>query len=173
VGWEGPVASVFGRARAVDGDAEYERAREVGRLIASAGWAVMTGGYSGVMEAASRGAVDVDGHAIGVTVSSWDTSPNDWLTEERRAADLFDRLRTLVSADALIAVGGGIGTLTEVALSWNLRQKGHGTSPLILVGGQWRRVVAALSRELVLDAEDGSHLVIVDHPDAISEHLRR
>lgn len=151
----------------IDGEAEYQRAREVGRLVASAGWAVMTGGYSGVMEAASRGAVDVDGHAIGVTVTSWSTIPNDWLTEQRPTADLFERLRMLVSADALIAVGGGIGTLTEVALSWNLRQKGHDGGPLVLVGEQWRRVVDALGRDLVIDADDITRLVIVDHPDQV------
>ncbi len=155
----------------VDGEAEYQRARDVVRIVAASGWAVMTGGYSGVMEAASRGAVDVAGHAIGVTVTSWNTTPNNWLTEERPTADLFDRLRMLVSADVLIAVGGGVGTLAEVALSWNLRQKGEDGRPLVLVGAPWRRVIDVLERELHLDADDRSQLVVVDHPEAIADHL--
>ena len=171
MGWDGPVAAVFGSARAREGDAEYMRARAVGRHLARAGWAVMTGGYSGVMEAASRGATDVQGHAVGVTFPSWTTTPNAWLTEERPTASLFDRLRELVSADALVAVGGGVGTLAEVALAWNLRQKGDASGPLVLVGPRWAEVVNALATHLEIGDIDISRLTFVDEAEDVIEHL--
>lgn len=163
-----PVAAVFGSARVTDGHEEYEAGRQMGRLLGEAGWAVMTGGYLGVMEAASRGAHEAGGHVIGVTVTSWSRghAANRWVAEERAAPDLLSRLAELVAADALIAVGGGIGTLAEVALSWNLVQKRHTDAPIILVGERWERVIAALARELVLGDDDLSHVRVVPDPAA-------
>ena len=158
------VAAVFGSARVVEGDDEYRVAHAMGSELASAGWAVMTGGYSGAMEAASRGAHEAGGHVIGVTVTSWDSVVNGWVREERPTPDLHDRLRELMSADALIAVGGGIGTLTEVGLAWNLLQKGHTDVPLILVGDTWRRVMHNLADELVMGVHDLHHIRFAAHP---------
>lgn len=172
-----PVAAVFGSARVEPGHAEYDRAVTTGRLLAESGWTVMTGGYRGVMEGASSGARAADGHVIGVTVASWiHQTANEWVVEERVAPDLVARLGVLVAADALIAVGGGIGTLAEVALSWNMRQRGATGAPLILVGQNWTRVVAALSRELLLSEDDLAHVQVVDDPAtavrvAVSAHV--
>jgi hypothetical protein len=162
------VASVFGSSRVGAGDAEYEVARLTGELLARAGWAVMTGGYRGAMEAASRGAREAGGHVIGVTVSSWAdrSGPNRWVVEERPEPDLVARLSRLVAADALLAVGGGVGTLAEVALSWNLMQRGHRSAPLVLVGRRWERLVPSLTRELDLSEDDLSHLVLAADPHA-------
>lgn len=160
------VAAVFGSARVVDGDGEYAVARDMGAQLAAAGWTVMTGGYAGAMEAASRGAHDGGGHVIGVTVASWDSTPNGWLREERCAADLHARLVELMSADAWIAVGGGLGTLTEVGLAWNLLQKGHAAVPLILVGDTWRRVMHYLADELVMGVDDLRHIRFATDPAA-------
>jgi hypothetical protein len=161
-----PVASVFGSARVTENDEEYLVAAETGRLLAESGWAVMTGGYHGAMEAASRGCGDAGGHVIGVTVAGWGdrSGPNAWVVEERRTPDLLARLAELVTADALIAVGGGIGTLAEVALAWNLKQRDHAVAPLILVGARWERVVPVLARELVIDDHDLRHLHLVGDP---------
>ena len=163
-----PVAAVFGSARVAEGDDEYAVALRTGELLGAAGWAVMTGGYQGAMEAASRGASEAGGHVIGVTVADWKdrNAPNRWVAEERRASNLLARLAELLAADALIAVGGGIGTLAEVALAWNLRQRDHAHAPLILVGSRWERVVPVLARELVIDDDDLRHLHLVGDPEA-------
>jgi uncharacterized protein (TIGR00730 family) len=170
-----PVAAVFGSARVTEGHDEYEAGREMGRLLGTAGWAVMTGGYMGVMEAVSRGAHEAGGHVIGVTVTGWSDrhAPNAWVLEERPAADLIARLTELVAADALIAVGGGVGTLAEVALSWNMAQKRHTEAPVILVGPCWERVVAALERELVLSEDDLSLIRVVPDPASAADLLVR
>lgn len=163
-----PVAAVFGSARVTEQDDEYLIAVRTGRLLAESGWAVMTGGYHGAMEAASRGAGDAGGHVIGVTVANWidRSAPNRWVVEERCAPDLLARLAQLMAADALIAVGGGVGTLAEVALAWNLKQRDHAFPPLVLVGRRWERVLPVLARELVIDEHDLRHVHLVGDPDA-------
>jgi len=163
-----PVAAVFGSARVTEEDAEYVVAVRTGRLLAESGWAVMTGGYHGAMEAASRGAGDAGGHVIGVTVADWidRSSPNRWVIEERRTPNLIARLAELVAADALIAVGGGIGTLAEVSLAWNLKQRDQALAPLVLVGARWERLMPVLARELVIDEHDLRHVRLVGDPEA-------
>jgi len=167
------VASVFGSAWVPQGHPEYEVAHRTGELLAGAGWAVMTGGYQGAIEAASRGAHSAGGHVIGVTVAAWEgrNRPNAWVAEERREPDLVRRLGTLVRADALIAVGGGVGTLAEVALSWNLIQKHQTAAPLILLGERWGRVVRILADELLLGPDELAQLRLVEGPEGLLDQL--
>ncbi len=119
--------------------------------LAQAGHTVLTGGYIGTMEAVSRGAVEAGGHVIGVTcaeIEAWRAvKPNAWVQEERRFATMQERLNELVKAcDAAIALPGGPGTLTEIALTWNLMiVHSLQPKPLILIGTGWRMVMAALT----------------------------
>jgi uncharacterized protein (TIGR00730 family) len=142
--------SVFGGSEPKPGDTSYEEAYLLGKLLGQAGHMVITGGYVGTMEAASRGAAEAGAHVVGVTCSvieHWrKVGANPWVKEERRFETLFERLVELVTAcDAAIALPGGVGTLVEVSLLWNnmlieaLPQK-----PLILVGNGWREVIATL-----------------------------
>jgi len=117
----------------------------MGRRLAEAGFTVATGGYRGVMEAASRGAAEAGGHVVGVTcglLESWHEgmAANPWVKEEIKFASLRERLHHLVEfCDAAIAMSGGIGTLSEVALAWSLIQTGEiKPKPLIVVGPLWR-----------------------------------
>ncbi len=117
--------SVFGGSQPVPGSPAYNEAYELGRLIALSGHTVLTGGYIGTMEAVSRGSAEAGGHVIGVTcadIEAWRlVKPNAWVKEERRFNTLQERLYELIQAcDAAIALPGGPGTLTEVALTWNL-----------------------------------------------------
>jgi len=160
-------ASVFGSATTAPGTPAYDDVRRLGRLLAEAGYAVCTGGYLGAMAAASQGAREAGGPAIGVTVAPWADArtPNRWLTEEIATTTLHERLQRLLESDALLAVDGGVGTLAEVALGWNLRQKGATRAPLILIGPHWRRVVAALADTLSIPSADLALLTLVDTPE--------
>ena len=112
----GPYVSVVGSG-AASGEL-YERAREVGRLIAKGGATVICGGRSGVMEAAARGATEAGGVAIGILPD-----------EDRRQANVFlsfsiatgaghtRNLAVVCSGDVVIAVGGEYGTLSEIGLA--------------------------------------------------------
>jgi len=163
--------SVFGGSQPKAGSSAYEEARQLGELLAQRGHIVMTGGYIGTMEAASRGAHEAGGHVIGVTcaeIERWRTvGANRWVKEQSRKETLLERLQVLVQeCDAGIALPGGPGTLTEISLMWNLMivESMH-RRPLVLVGNGWQSVfdrlfktfdayMSAGQRELVQFAED-------------------
>lgn len=124
----------------------YADALALGGILARRGHTVLTGGYTGTMEAVSRGAAEAGGHVIGVTCDDigrfHGRSANPWVLEERRCSTLLERLRGLIEgSEAAIALPGGPGTLAEIALSWNLMIVGSlARRPLILVGDGWRQV---------------------------------
>jgi hypothetical protein len=136
--------TVFGGAQPREGTQAYDEARELGKLLAERGHAVLTGGYMGTMEAVSRGASEAGGHVIGVTcedIEAWrKTSPNQWVKKERRKKSLIERLQALIEdCDAAIALSGGTGTLVEISLMWNLMiVESLPPRPLILVGRSWQ-----------------------------------
>ena len=143
------VISVFGGSGPQPGSADYEAARNLGRLLSQAGFAVQTGGYVGVMEAASRGANEAGGHVIGVTCAQIEEfrqlRANPWVKEEIRHPTLRERVFYLVShCDGIIVLPGGIGTLSELALAWSFAQVGEmPPKPIIPIGGLWQRTLAA------------------------------
>lgn len=180
--------TIFGGSQPKPGDPAYEDAHLLGRLLAEAGHAVLTGGYIGTMEAVSRGAAEAGGHVIGVTceeIERWRPGKaNPWVREERRFPTLQDRLLALIDGgDAAMALPGGPGTLAEIALMWNRMLVSAITPrPLILIGVGWRQVfmtfyesqsryIPAVQRELLLFAPDVSSAVqllkqsTVDFPD--------
>jgi uncharacterized protein (TIGR00730 family) len=145
--------TVFGGAEPKPGTPAYEEAYELGKFLAQAGHTVLTGGYIGTMEAVSKGANEAGGHVIGVTcqdIEHWrGVSHNAWVLEERRFQTLEERLSELVHAcDAAIALPGGPGTLTEIALTWNLMiVDSIPTKPLILIGSGWMSVFECFFEE--------------------------
>jgi uncharacterized protein (TIGR00725 family) len=148
--------TIFGGSQPKPGSPAYGDAYELGKLLALAGHTVLTGGYMGTMEAASRGANEAGGHVIGVTcadIEAWRGShANAWVQEERRFATLQERLNELILAcDAAIALPGGPGTLAEIALTWNLMiVNSIPHKPLILVGEGWKNVLETFQREFAL-----------------------
>jgi uncharacterized protein (TIGR00730 family) len=138
--------AVFGSSRRAEESALYREARELGGLLARAGYAVLSGGYNGSMAAVSRGAREAGGQVIGVTCAIFDPlSPNPWLTEEIKAPTMLDRLAIMMErSDGFVAVRGGIGTLSEVTLAWSLIQtRAQAGKPLVLLGADWRPIVDA------------------------------
>jgi len=111
-----PVLAVLGAARPTE--EEYGAARRVGALAAERGWAVLTGGGSGVMEAASRGAAEAGGLTIGVLPGTEPAHdyPNPWVAV--RIYTGLGSARNVINAlsgDLVLAIGGRAGTLSEVA----------------------------------------------------------
>ena len=142
--------TVFGGSQPPRDSAAYLQAVELGKLLAEAGHAVLTGGYIGTMEAVSRGANEAGGHVIGVTcleIERWrGVGANPWVKEERKFETLRQRLDGLIDGcDAAIALPGGPGTLTEISLMWNLMiVDAMPRKPLILIGPGWRSVMERL-----------------------------
>ena len=148
--------TIFGGSQPQPGSPAYLEAFELGKLLAMDGHTVVTGGYMGTMEAASRGANEAGGHVIGVTcadIEAWrGTRANAWVKEERRFASLQERLNELIGiCEAAIALPGGPGTLAEVALTWNLMIiDSIPRKPLILIGDGWKNVMENFLREFAI-----------------------
>ena len=142
--------AVFGSSQALPGDPVYEDSLAIGRGLAQAGYAVMSGGYGGVMEAVSKGAFEAGGHVIGVTTDQigdqFDVQPNLYLRETQNFADLRDRLLYMVeNADGWLAMPGGVGTLHEIAETWELLRIGVlPRRPFVVYGEMWAGMVSDL-----------------------------
>lgn len=153
------IVAIFGGRASQPGSADYQQAFALGQALAQVSYTVMTGGYSGAMEAASRGAKQAGGYVIGVTVGLFDQNglrPNTWLDEEIKFNSLAERLRYLVTAsDAVVALRGGVGTLSEVALTWSLLQVGEmPLKPFVLVGEGWRETLETFRRVSTVNQRD-------------------
>jgi len=154
-----PIVTVFGSNAVKVNDAGYQEACELGKLLGQAGYTVATGGYYGTMEAVSHGAKQAGAHVIGVTTSRFDDrglTPNQWVDEEIKFPNLFQRLHYLVTcSDALVALRGGVGTLSEVALTWSLLQVGEmPRKPFVLVGPHWRHIMETVYHESTAQEHD-------------------
>jgi uncharacterized protein (TIGR00725 family) len=96
----------------------YEKAREVGRLVAERGGTVVCGGLSGVMEASARGATEAGGVAIGILPDEDRRRQNAYLTYSvATGAGQARNLAVVCSGDVVVAVGGEYGTLSEIGLA--------------------------------------------------------
>jgi len=173
------VVSVFGSSSVKPGSTDYETSVQVGKALAEAGYAVMTGGYGGVMEAASKGANEAGGHVIGVTTSQIEAvrsvDANRWVTEEISYEALRDRLFHLVKhANAgYVAMPGGVGTLHEIAETWELmRMDGIERKPLICYGDYWENIIKQIKfsdyvsddyRPLMQFAHDPAEIIQILH----------
>ena len=159
----GKTIAVFGSSRRDEDSEHYREAYDLGRVLARAGYAVLSGGYNGSMGAVSRGADEAGGRVIGITCAVFDPlPPNAWLTEEIKAPTMLDRLAIMLDrSDGFVAVRGGIGTLSEVTLAWSLLQTRSQTGKPL--GAAWcrlaghRRCISRPQRPGRLDCRVGAH----------------
>lgn len=167
-----PVISVFGSSAPQRGSPAFEEARQVGHLLAEAGFVVATGGYSGTMTAVSLGAAEAGGHVIGVTCDQIEQfrplGPNEWVMQEIRYETLQDRLLHLVKEnDGMIVLPGGIGTLSEMALAWSLMQVGEINSrPLSLLGETWHETVTTFNDPAFIHPQHLAQLHFASSPES-------
>src|SRR5260221_9749377 len=118
------IVTVFGSSRPRENVAEYEEARELGRMLAANGFSVCSGGYGGVMEAVSRGAKEGGGKTYGATAEFFSARTNSWIDVEVRVATWQDRLFELIRmAHGFVACKGGTGTLVAPAPGWGMLHK--------------------------------------------------
>jgi uncharacterized protein (TIGR00725 family) len=144
--------TVFGGSRPKPGEMAYEEAVYLGKLLGSAGYTVLTGGYIGTMEAVSRGAAEAGAHVVGITcdeIEHWrPVQCNPWVKEERRFPTLRRRIFALIDeCDAALALPGGPGTLAEVSIMWNhLLTEAIAPRPLVLIGQGWKATLEQFFR---------------------------
>jgi uncharacterized protein (TIGR00730 family) len=139
--------TIFGSARVKPGSPGYEETKRVAAALAAMGCDIITGGGPGLMQAANEGAAAAPGRAqsVGIRVDlPFEQDINAFVTRAFEHRTFFTRLHQFVlSSDAFVVAPGGIGTVLETLMIWQLLQVGHlkGT-PLILVGKMWPGLIA-------------------------------
>ena len=168
---EGRIVTIFGGSKCEENTAEYEDALRLGGLLADAGFVICTGGYLGIMEAASRGARERGGRVFGIVMNQFKSEPNRYLTDKVATNHFYDRLQNLIIRSVgFVALRGGMGTVTEVSLVWNKLQTGViDRRPIVLVGDAWRRVVDAWQEHLVVSDADVAMLDFADDARSASD----
>jgi uncharacterized protein (TIGR00725 family) len=117
------IVTIFGGSKCQESAREYADALRVGQLLAEAGFTICTGGYAGVMEAASRGAHERGGRVIGITMNQFKSEPNRYLTKKIASEHFYERLQRLITQSVgYVALRGGMGMVTEISLVWNKLQ---------------------------------------------------
>ena len=133
----------------------YQLAYDLGQVLGKAGYQVMTGGYCGTMEATCKGARQTaSAHTIGVTCNEIEAyrpgRANVSVIEEVRTQTLSERIDYMIRhADAFIALQGGVGTLAEIMLTYNMMIIGAiERKPFVLIGESWASLGAHFFEEL-------------------------
>ena len=165
------IVTIFGGSRCGEDCEEYVQARRVGQLLAEAGFTICTGGYLGVMEAASRGAHERGGRVLGIVLNQFKAEPNRYLTDKVATSHFYERLQNLINRSiGFIALRGGMGTVTEMSLVWNkLQTRVVEPRPLVLLGSCWPPMVEAWRQHLAVSERDVALLdFAVTAEDAVS-----
>ena len=169
----GRAVAVFGSARTPVGSPDYETARKVGEALAKAGFAVITGGGPGIMEAANRGAHEAGGLSIGCNIElPHEQRLNPYVDISVEFHYFFARKTMFVKyADAFVILPGGFGTLDELFEALTLIQTGKIKHfPVVLIGHAYWDGLLAWVREVQLPAgavseADIDLLTVTDDPD--------
>jgi len=172
------AVSVFGSARTSRDDPEYDMARRLGGALADAGWAVITGGGPGIMEAANRGASEAGGLSVGLGIElPFEQSLNDWVDLGLEFRYFFARKTMFVKyAQAFIILPGGFGTMDELFEALTLVQtRKVNQFPVILMGAEfWAPLVTWLRDTLtprgLISPED---LELFQVTDDVDDAVRR
>ena len=173
----GPAVCVFGSARTPRDTPEYERGREIGRAIGDAGFAVITGGGPGLMEAANRGAQEAGATSVGLNILlPLEQAMNPYVDIGLTFDYFFVRKLMFVRySRSIVCLPGGFGTLDETFEALTLIQTGEAVDhPVVLVGadywsGLWDWIRSALLEAGRISPED---FAIAELADDIPEIVR-
>ncbi len=180
-----PVVTVFGSARFPEDHPHYELARKTGRRLAEEGFAVMTGGGPGIMEAANRGAKEAGGLSIGCNIAlPQEQDPNPYLDHFIEFEHFFVRKVMLVKYScAFVVMPGGFGTLDEAFEVMTLIQTEKlDRFPMVAMGGDfWKALRVFVNDTLLAEGTiSPSDIDLMHHADSpeeairlIREHVRR
>jgi hypothetical protein len=171
----GPVVTVFGSARTLEGSSDYELARALGRELAHRGFTVITGGGPGVMAAANRGAKEVGGHSVGCSISLLKHEPVNAYVDRNVAFKYFFIRKLMLTkySCAFVAAPGGFGTLDELFEIITLIQTGKiKRVPVFLMNKKyWAPILSFAQKEMLsagtISRSDLDLLILCDDPNEI------
>ena len=173
------IISVFGSSSPLPESMIYQETQQLGHELALHDHVILNGGYMGIMEAVSRGGAEAGGKVIGVTcdeIEKWrPIKPNRWINQEIRFKTIIERLNYLVcQCDIAIALPGGIGTLTEISLTWNLLvTESIAKRPIWLVGAEWQAIINVFKDKMKahVTTKHGEYIVFYDNISQVINNL--
>lgn len=176
----GPAVSIFGSARVKPGEPSYRDAEKTARLLVEAGYAVITGGGPGIMEAANKGAKEAGGTSVGLNIDlPREQKLNPYTTASLSFRHFFARKMMFVKyAKAFVIFPGGFGTLDEffepVTLIQTMRIESF---PVILVGeAHWKELLKWMRAHLLdngyISPEDMHIFEVVDRPEEVVQAIQ-
>jgi len=177
-----PAVSVFGSSSVKENDPVYDLAREAGRLLAEAGFAVITGGGPGVMEAANRGASEAHGKSVGVCIELPKEQAANPYTNIRVSFRYFfvRKVMFVKYAVAYVILPGGFGTMDELFEALTLIQTQRiKPFPVILLGKDyWKDLISWMRKTMLtkhghVDPQDLDLFQIMDDPKAAVDAIKR
>ena len=176
----GPAVSVFGSARTARGSSEYETAERIASGLAQAGYAVITGGGPGIMEAANKGATGAGGLSVGLGIElPREMGLNGYVDVGLEFRYFFVRKTCFIKySQAFVVLPGGFGTMDELFEALTLVATGKITKfPIVLVGRQyWAGLLSWLKDTMLARANIGPDelalLSLADKPDEVVEIIR-
>jgi uncharacterized protein (TIGR00725 family) len=166
------TVAVIGSARLSPPDPRCLPAEQIGAAVAAQGWTLLTGGYGGLMAVASQAAAQAGGRVIGLPMRSWTAlTPNQWNQDLVWSDTYPERLGHILAADAIVAVDGGIGTLSEAALAWSALQTEPVAADLIFLGAGWPPVLRSFGEHLVIDDRDLIQVTVCAAASEVIAHI--
>ncbi len=171
--------AVYGSSMVMPGQPDYRAAQQIGQALAQASYAVVSGGYAGVMEAVSRGASESNGTAVGVTTTSIEryrsTKVNQWVNQHIHYDTLRERIAHLVTEpDGYVVMPGGLGTLNELVSVWELIRVGDlPRRPIILYGDYWTQILEPFKSMPYFKPESWEYLQFASDPAQVIAQLQQ
>lgn len=174
----------FGDADAKESDQHYIDAFETAKAVAKAGYIIVNGGGTGVMKASTLGAKEVGGK-VEIVVINPKKKINNFEGLDKENGELADkifkikdypaRLNKLIEiADAFVIFNGGVGTLSEVGLTWEMAKFEYGKhEPLLFFGAEWKCVVETLIDKMNFEPIEKKVYQFVSNPEEVVETLNK
>jgi len=165
--------TVFGSSLPAEGEEQFIFAEELGKELARNNFNVCTGGFAGIMNAVSKGAVSEKAKAIGVTVDLWNAKPSKYLTEEIKCKTLFERIEQLISiGDGFVVLQGGTGTMLELTVVWEFMNKGMlKEKPIVTHSNMWKEIIVIMEKQIVTEKRKTGLVKSFDTVDEIVSFL--
>ena len=168
------IITIFGSSKPAENEEQYITAFSIGKQLALRGFNICTGGFNGIMEAASKGAVEGGAEAIGVTVNLWGGPTNKYITKEIKCNSLLERIHKLLElGNGFIVLQGGTGTLLELAAVWEYINKGlMETKPIACHSTIWKIIVYEMHQQMKLEGRSTDLVKTFDTTEEIVDYFK-